>query len=831
MGRRCFDLKGFRLVSIPLLSAIFTVRTVHRGLLALACVFLAQVLAHGTTNSITIYEKAGVTTTNYPVQIGRPFVQGEIAGCPQAVIAGTPVTTQANVMSRWTDGSAKHAILSFLLPSLASNGSVKVTFQNQASCNTTPLSKAQMEDASYGFNAQMALTSGGTTVNADAFTMLDAGDYTVWTSGSVAQTIIIADHTQTQTCNTHACSKYDIGFDANKVFRPIVYATFWPSLHKVKIRFVGEIANTEALEDQAYSLVLKTGKASPAQVYSHATFTHTAMSRWTVGHPNNSSYADSGIWINGAPGNIAIDHNLAYLSSTTLIPNFDNTKGTSVPAQVASFYSNWHAAAPDIYYGSDSTSFSFWTKAMDATGDNANLGIYTLWIANWLFDMTDPKAAEMAFGNSDIGGAWPFHLREGGSARKITKSTALGCAYQCDASGVGKIVSIVGRPTYTSINPQLNADHPAFVGAHTSGGWTNGTNDPAHLPDSWTVPYLLTGDHFYYEESLNFAAWSVANSNPNGLNYGRPSQGRIAILSPLQTRGQGWALRMLANTASIAPDDTPEKSYLESAITESLAEAEGVHNITGGTYVADAVAAWNFGRNVVRPSIGESPLHLWTSGSADLRDCSTVDCTVASQGISPWEQSIVLMGLGRAKELGFGSGRLLTWLAAHYAGALSDSSYSPYLIAVYREPTTSTATGTWFQTWAEQKAAFTAAAQARGASYWINNLYAELALFGVSYLTGESGGGAAWAFVKAHSLDVDTVYNTDPRYAVVPRIVPCDLNADDRIDLLDVQSAISQILVPSSCSTADLQQTGTCDIVDVQRVIAAALGAACAIGR
>ena len=31
-------------------------------------------------------------------------------------------------------------------------------------------------------------------------------------------------------------------------FRPIIHATFWPSLHKVKVRFIGEIADTEKIQ-------------------------------------------------------------------------------------------------------------------------------------------------------------------------------------------------------------------------------------------------------------------------------------------------------------------------------------------------------------------------------------------------------------------------------------------------------------------------------------------------------------------------------------------------------------------------------------------------------
>src|SRR5689334_16819511 len=91
--------------------------------------------AYAAVNSLTISEKAGVTTTNYPVQIGRPFVKGEISGFPQALVNGTAVSTQADVKQRWNDGSVKHAIVSFLIPTLSSGSTVTVTFRNQSACN------------------------------------------------------------------------------------------------------------------------------------------------------------------------------------------------------------------------------------------------------------------------------------------------------------------------------------------------------------------------------------------------------------------------------------------------------------------------------------------------------------------------------------------------------------------------------------------------------------------------------------------------------------------------------------------------------------------------
>src|SRR5438270_12044683 len=282
--------------------------------------------AASQASQIRVMEKAGVTTVNYPIQIGRPFVPGEIANFPQALVDGVPVTTQADIKARWADGSVKHAILTFLIPRLTANSTSAIGFQNQAAGNNSGyLTTAAMLDPQLNFEAEMDLTNGGTYI-ASARSMLSSAAY--WLQGSVATSVVLADHSTNRL--------YDIGFDTHRSFRPIFHVTFWPGIHKIHVRFIGEIANTEALQDQAYALVLKLGLAPAATVYSKPQFTHTAMSRWS-----------KEFWIGGPPSLIAIDHNLKYLEQTRFVYNFDTSK--IIPeSTLASEYSKWQGQAKDL---------------------------------------------------------------------------------------------------------------------------------------------------------------------------------------------------------------------------------------------------------------------------------------------------------------------------------------------------------------------------------------------------------------------------------------------------------------------------------------------------
>jgi hypothetical protein len=91
------------------------------------------------------------------------------------------------------------------------------------------------------------------------------------------------------------------------------------------------------------------------------------------------------------------------------------------------------------------------------------------------------------------------------------------------------------------------------------------------------------------------------------------------------------------------------------------------------------------------------------------------------------------------------------------------------------------------------------------------------------------------------ALDVFAVVFQTTRNAFLLRLNPpaslpanqsaCDLNADGAVDSLDVQVAINQVLGVAPCTTADLQRTGSCNIVDVQRVINASRGGSCITGQ
>lgn len=624
------------------------------------------------TNSLIIKESAGLTTNNYPVQIGRVFAQGEIPNYPQVIAGTTALTTQADVKTRWPDNSVKHAIISFLIPTLSSNSSVTITFQNQISGNNSGFqTQSAMLGANYNFNAIMQLTNGG-TVSASARNMLQNGAFTYWNQGSVQTTIVIADHS--------VARPYDIGFGSSNSFRPIFHATFWPAINKVRVRYIGEIANTQAFQDQAYSLALLLGNTSPQTVYTKGMFTHIAGGRWI-----------KEFWLGGAPSAIAINHNLTYLKSTGLAPNYDTT--ITIPStRIATDYSTWLASKREIGEPGNLT------IAMGAGGARPDIGPTTSWATQWLYT-GDYRSREIAFGNADLSMFWPVHFREGQSNRFFDRAHTV--------NALGLPVSISGRLSIMlfnilSVSSSVNSpsDRIVPVGPVDDNGWIP---DLAHEPDFWYYQYLLSGDYSYLEEMQFWASYTAAAFHPGNAQFARYGEEGL-ISNAFNIRGQAWPFRNRAQVAVASPDGSPEKDYFAKLTKNAISAWQGERGLahtSGGTTSAynrgTGVGSGNYGVGNTwiytnSPSalfnIGyASPLHFWAYENQGLTSSSNVDQTQANSALANWMQSYMMYSLRRAQLLGFNNGNLVDWLAKNYIDQLTHPAYNHYLLTQYRTGT------------------------------------------------------------------------------------------------------------------------------------------------
>lgn len=704
-------------------------------------------------NFIVVTNPHASALSQYPLQFARPFVEGEIAQFPQLVLNGNAIPTQADVKQRHPDGSVKHAIISAIIPQIAAGAALKLSFTNQATGRQQGApDKAAMLSAPYNFDAKIeAKFDNGTAATASARTMLEQDKFSYWTQGDIATTVLIVDHS--------ASRASDFGADTHKSVRPAFYATFWPALNKVQVRFVGEISHTAALQDQTYDLTLSGGVNNAAVLYQQAALPHQAMTRWT-----------RQFWLGEQVPAISLNHQLAYLAKTRMVPNFDAKREIS-EATIAAQYKTWSGKSTQLYGA------GLWMRAMATAGGRPDLGIYPAWSVRWLYS-GDWRLAEIALRQAELSGAWPYHVREGDASRTFDEAKQI--------SGLGRILSVNqgGRPT--AWLPRLNWHESAErdkINPVAELAKTSWRPDVPHHPDVSSLQYMLTGDYYMLEQLMFSAAYTTMDNNAAAKNstLGRGPTGSEGALYSGEVRGQGWALRTRVHAASLIPDAMPEQFYFQQLTRNALALWEGLYNVTD-TPNKDSTL-WQFARTVIAPkefpyAAGQSsPLGQWVHNAKQAETAASdyYDMKKAAGGASPWMTHIVVLALGRAQELGFAAGPMKAFVGRVLSAPALDENFPLELLSAYRQPSIAQPDGRWLTSWSEVQDAYLPAYRQETIDRYQKGAYID-AEFGYnaliwaasSYVTDLPGGMTVWRFYHDRLAD-RSQFDGNPKWAIQPR--------------------------------------------------------------
>lgn len=693
------------------------------------------------SSAMVITEPYGETHSNYPIQIGRPFVEGEITNFPQILIDGETITSQANIMQRHPDGSVKHAIISFIIPEVLPNSSKVITFANTESSNDTPLSKEEMLNTQ--FDAQMALTFEEET-SISAKDMLTNDHYSYWLKGPIATSIILADHSEERI--------FDVGSDAHRSIRPQFHITFWPTINKYQVRYIGESANTASLQDQSYQLSLEIeGNA----FYNSVAIPHQTMTRWTLSQ-----------WSGEQIKPLSINHNIHYLAKTHSIPNFD-VERVIPESTISKDWQLWQSKDTNLY------GKGWWQSAMATGGGRPDIGIYPAWTVKWLFT-GDWRYQTIATKQADLASAWPIFLREGDNSRRFD--------FAGTYDGIGRILSMApqARPTHWTARPDWHEvaenDKIHYVGSHEKTLWRP---DKAHHPDLASPQYLLTGDYYYLEQMLFSAAYVSGDNNAKGFKstLGRGPTGSEGGLYSGEVRGQGWALRTRLHAYDILPDHFPEKAYFHQLNQNAISMWEGLMAVTL-TNVADQ-ELYDFVKNNVvqnefKKTLTPSAIGQWDEGvsSSSYVKPERVNTDNVNQALAPWMQNFVIIAFGRAKELGYNTQNLLNFSGQQLTSLFSDETLSPAMMSAYIIPTLDK-NNQWFTSWSTIYQQYTDAYTTEVQQYVLNNRdtehgYHSIAMAAAAYLNGLTHHDKLWQYIQ-QNIASKTIYDSNPKWAIVPR--------------------------------------------------------------
>lgn len=171
------------------------------------------------------------------------------------------------------------------------------------------------------------------------------------------------------------------------------------------------------------------------------------------------------------------------------------------------------------------------TPTMPDTGGRDDIGIIPQWTARYLMT-SDDRSRYVVLKNGEIAGYIPWHFWD-----NRTQQPALHKDYPQAWIDGRATIEKNGMPPYNFSN-------------------TRWIPDVAHEPSLAYVPYIITGDRYYYDMLKSIYAYNrLATENTQNDPLYRPQYVH-------QVRGYGWLTRSFYELESVLSDDDPQANYI-----------------------------------------------------------------------------------------------------------------------------------------------------------------------------------------------------------------------------------------------------------------------------
>lgn len=485
--------------------------------LAVDCTFAATITA------LSLKEKAGLTTANYPLTFGHIFKNGDVSQYAQVRYNGSLLATQCDVKTTYSNNSVRFAVISVVLPSITANSTNTISLETQSLTasggymDKSAIISSNIEDEIRLTNISGSGYSGALTADLNA-QIAASSNLSYWLQGSVASEILIR-----QQLNNSLEASWEVRYYPGTSFGPRISH----SIENINADYRGIIN---------YNVDIQAGQPTLSSRYSKSSVQHNEDSRWR-----------KVLWVGVEPPEVELHYDLSYLISTGAFMNYDAS--LTIPSEtISAAYTNWLSTDHDIM-GNGSI-----MKAFGTVGGREEIGILPTWSARYLLSM-DNRMREIVIGNGEMAGHIPIHYRESNSGKAFYR----------------KPVSVDDRPTIWTDEWRIStlwgdaADRlPLAIGDTYLGGWSP---DMSHQGSFAYLPYLITGEKYFLDEMYYWAFWNISASSYHpewGRNY---SQGLLRD----QVRGEAWGIRNIADAAAFSADeDIAIRSYLNSKISNNI---------------------------------------------------------------------------------------------------------------------------------------------------------------------------------------------------------------------------------------------------------------------
>jgi hypothetical protein len=561
----------------------------------------------------------------FPFSLGHAFRKGEVPA--GTAVAGSIPELQVIPKSTWSDGSLKFALVAGRA-NLTAGTPLTVTLTRTAAL---PAARGMSTDELKATGITAAVGAGA--YGSASWSGADwSAPFMEWVSGPQMSSWIY---------------RKPVGTDAHLVA--------W-----LEVRlFAGGAVEVLPWIENGYLNV-----AAPASRSATYSFTLGGSQRFSAAldvpnHTRTVLLSGSGYsyWL-GAPVAVVPTHDKAYLQATGLVPSYQAVVPASSPV--------W-ARLPSSFVPFQKGGYS---NAMGQAGYQPAIGILPEWDAVFLCS-SDARAYAAVLFNAFSAGRFATHYRDESTQRPLKFSSYPNLLAR---GGTASGLSGVGSSSKNSYTPV-----PTGTAAPV---W-----EIPHHPSVGYLAYLVTG-RFYFLEELQFAATVNFLINPDITRQGSGGVFQTTTGSNT-TRGAGWAVRTLAQAASVTPDS-------------DVLHAEFLNSV-------GANVAFYYGRYVAQPN----------NPQGFVQPYSNYDASSGRYLEAAWMQDFVTAAFGYAQDQDLALpattriqlAQFFAWKAQSIVGRLGTVAPTDYLYrdaAVYTvavapetNPDFVNGTGPWYATWGQ----------------------------------------------------------------------------------------------------------------------------------
>ncbi|MEE8458527.1 MAG: hypothetical protein V3S08_01570, partial [Phycisphaerales bacterium] len=468
----------------------------------------------GTTNAQVVVTNTytnldSITGTNVPVTLSRVAGDGDFATGITPRVSGVALPAQVDVLRTAPDGSIRHALVSFVIPTVPADGDVSVQW-----LNATPATPAPF-DWSGKYNAPLDLALELDTmlygqIESDIGLVISTGGWyapelTVLHDGPVMKEFEYVEVPAGQPADQYVTVYWRLRvFSGEDSIRVSV------TVENTNPRAPG--TTTELHYDFMGVRLVHDG----AVLYEEGPYDHVDQTRFRILE-----------WTQGALENLHRKPDYDYLVRSGFFPPYQFTNQTSAQyqnmtlAKAESIFLAHSNGRNDDVRDQGILEQGIIYDQMPGTGGRWDIGLYPAWTVAYLLTGAPGLYERILHADGNGGASYYIHVRDSDGAPGY---------------------NILTMPA--SQRPQSN---PHRINMYQ---FTH-QPDHAHAPSLGYLGYILTGDRFYAEEMSFWASYQLGEWPYVGMDINAPE------------RAQAWGLRHVVDAAFLVPDGQPLLDYFK----------------------------------------------------------------------------------------------------------------------------------------------------------------------------------------------------------------------------------------------------------------------------